>query len=229
MLVDAARREPSAPLDSAPFFQHSRDLVEPFRNSTEEPQLLLRWRACFATVAVGRCRGSIAHAVGTKCLARGEDPIAEILCVDDPRQLHVMRLTGAVTRGLKLDGAQVEAAKHRTLNERDVLDVFKGDRLLDLEENALAEPQRAVGKLALQQVVVVPRPPLPHTAEPDQRHREADDGDDHRQSDRDDKVRPVERVKPGIMDDVRCKSFHRTARYLALVSGVRVANGQVHH
>ena len=164
----------------------------------------MRWRACFATVAVDcGCRGSITRAVRTKCLARGEDPIAEILRVDDPRQLHVMRLARTVTRGLKLDGAQVEAAKHRTLNERDVLDVLKGDRLLDLKEDALAEPQRAVGKLALQQVVVVPRPPLPHTAEPDQRHWEADDGDDHRETDGDNEVRPVERVKPGIMDDVR--------------------------
>jgi hypothetical protein len=31
------------------------------------------------------------------------------------------------------------------------------------------------------------------------------------------------------MDDVRCRSFHRNARYLAVASGVRVANGQVHH
>ena len=190
----------------------------------------MRWRACFATVAVDcGCRGSITRAVRTKGLARGEDPIAEILRVDDPRQLHVMRLARAVTRSLKLDGAQVEAAKHRALNERDVLDVLKGDRLLDLKEDALAEPQRAVGKLALQQVVVVPRPPLPHTAEPDERHREADDGDDHRQSDRDEEVHPVERVKPGSMDDVWCRSFHRSARYLAVVSGVRFANGQVQH
>ena len=40
-----------------------------------------------------------------KCLARGEDPIAEILRVDDARQLHVMRLPRAVARGLKFDGA----------------------------------------------------------------------------------------------------------------------------
>ncbi len=183
----------------------------------------MRWRACFATVAVDWCRGSITRAVRTKCLTRGENPIAEILCVDDPRQLHVMRLTGAVARGLKLDGAQVEAAKHRALNERDVLDVLKGDRLLDLEEDALAEPQRAVGKLALQQVVVVPRPPLPHAAEPDERHREGDDGDYHRETDRDDEVRPVERVKPGSMDDVRCWGFHRKARYLAVISVRRTA------
>ncbi len=175
------------------------------------------------------CRRSIARAVRTKCLASGENPIAEILRVDDPRQLHVMRLTRAVSRSLKLDGAQVEAAKHRALNERDVLDVLKGDRLLDLKEDALAEPQRPVGKLALQQVVVVPRPPLPHAAEPDERHREGDDGDDHRETDRDDEVRTVERVKPGSMDDVRCWGFHQKARYLAVVSGVRVANGQVQH
>jgi hypothetical protein len=31
------------------------------------------------------------------------------------------------------------------------------------------------------------------------------------------------------MNDVRCRSFHQNARYLAVASGVRVANGQVHH
>lgn len=155
-----------------------------------------------------------------KCLARGEDPIAEILRVDDARQLHVMRLPRAVARGFKFDGAQVEAAKQRALNERDVLNVLERDRLLDLKEDALAEPQRAVGELALQQVVVVPRPPLPHTAEPDKRHWDTDDADDHRETDSDDEIRPVERVKPGIMDDVRCRNFHRSRTILGCGSQI---------
>ena len=60
---------------------------------------------------------------------------------------------------------------------------------------AWAEPQRAVRDLALELVEVVPRPPLADAAEPHERERGADDRAQHRETDGDHELRPVERVE----------------------------------
>ena len=128
-------------------------------------------------------------------LAAFQNFVSERMRIDDARELHVVRLPRAVARGLELERREVELLEQRSLDEGHILDVLERDRLLDLEDDALAEAQRAVGDLTLELVEVVPRPPLADAEEPDQRERDADDREDHRESDRDHKVGAIQRVE----------------------------------
>ena len=66
--------------------------------------------------------------------------------VDDADQLHVMRLTGALPNGLKLEDGEVKALQQWAFDEGHILDVFERNGLLDLKNDALAIAQRVLRK-----------------------------------------------------------------------------------
>ena len=66
-----------------------------------------------------------------------KNPIAELLCIDDADQLHVMRLTIALTGRLELDDAEVELAQDGSFDEGHVLDVLEWNGLLHRDKLAL--------------------------------------------------------------------------------------------
>ena len=128
-------------------------------------------------------------------LAAFQNFVSERMRIDDARELHVVRLPDAVTCGFEFERREMKLFEERPLDKGDILDIFERHRLLDLEDDALAEPQCAFGDVALQFVEVVPRPPLADAAEPHDRERQADDRAHHRESDRDHKVGAIQRVE----------------------------------
>jgi hypothetical protein len=163
----------------------------------------------------GRCRSCAeirSHADAmllAQRFTRVDDVIAKCLRVNDAREMHVVRLSRAVSRRFKLERAQMEVAQDGSFDKRDILNVFQRDGLLNLKQNALAKAQRLVADLALEQSKVVMRPPLTDAAKPNQREWQSNASACHGEADGDHEIRANERIEFRDEDVGRRSHVHR--------------------
>lgn len=147
-------------------------------------------------------------------IPRRQDLIPKLVRINDANEMHIVRLTGALTRCLEFQDAQVETPQDRPFNERHILDVLKRYGLLDLKQDPFAEAERSLIDLAIQLLKVMTCPPLPHPKEPDQGKGDADDGGDHRCADAKNKVWPNQSVELGDVRSVHTIKLQPTAHTL---------------
>jgi hypothetical protein len=196
-LGEAAAREPASGRpgaepgpagQSCARAQVGGDLVQPGQHGPHQGQLLVLRR------------GGAAAGLGvalTQHIALGQDALAQLRGVDHPHQLHLVALVGALAGRLEAQHAEVETAQQRAFDEGHVLDVLQRDGLLDLHQDALAKAQCGLAQLALQPIEVVAGPPGAHTAQPQQRQGQADDGHGQHPGPVDHEVGAQQRVEGG--------------------------------
>ncbi len=125
------------------------------------------------------------------------DRLPKCLRIDDAGQRHVAALTGRLGGRLELDRTHVEVAQDRSFDEGHILNVFEGNRFLDLDQDALAVAERLGGQLALEAIEIVARPPQADPEKPEQCQRNAHHGCGDREADRDHEIRPNQRIEGG--------------------------------
>ena len=102
-----------------------------------------------------------------QCITRFENPIAEILRIDDAGEMHVVGLTCTTASGFELECAQVKVPQDRTFDKSDILNVFQRDRLFHGHQNAFSIAQFLRVQMTIELVEIMPCPPLAHTKKPD--------------------------------------------------------------